>query len=103
MGLCDVPPFDGNAVVRGDDLPRRAGLHPNISQAIVILVPLAIRLPAFMIGAGHDGDIPMDAYLKIGQFSNLDMHRTIGAVHDVARLAERVAILNRDHEILRQQ
>ena len=56
-----------------------------------------------MICAGHDRDIPMDAYLKIGQLSDFDMHRAIAAVRDVARLAEGVAILNRDYEILRQQ
>src|SRR5579863_4820585 len=50
-----------HAVVRGNDLPFAASLHPDVSQAVMIFVRLSVVGSFLVVGPGHDSGISVHA------------------------------------------
>src|SRR5438270_13580720 len=86
--------LDGHAVMRRYHLPLPAHLHPDIGQAIVILVRLALGFPFFVIGAGHNGRVAMHPNLEVRKFRHLYLGRCVCTVADVARLAVDIPVFD---------
>src|SRR6202158_6296133 len=95
--------FQRDAVVRNKHTPAVPNPYPDIGQAVVILVRLALGLSPLVIRPGHDGDVAAaHPHPEVGQFRNFHVNREISAVRDVTRFAVGVAILNCNHEIFSQ-
>src|SRR5690349_9123014 len=86
--------LERHAVMRRHHLPLARGFHPNIGQAIMVLIALAVGFALFVIAAGDDRDIAVEPDLQIGKFGNLHVDLGVRGVTDVSGLAVDIAILN---------
>ena len=56
----------GEAIVRGDELPFAGDFHPDVGQAIAIVVGFTVEHAAFVIGRDHHRGVFVDVNLNVG-------------------------------------
>src|ERR1051325_6712474 len=89
-----------DAVMRGNDLPLAANLHPYVGQAVVVFVRLTFGIALLVIGAGDNGGVPVETNFEIGELRDLHVDGGIRAVRNVACLAVDAAVLNCNDELI---
>jgi len=83
--------------------PPAANPHPNVGEAVVVLVRLVVGLSALMIRAGYDSDhvaAHADAHIRL--FGDFHLSAWICSVCDVARFAVGAPVLDGNYEIFRE-
>ena len=51
--------------MRCHDLPLADGFHPDVGQAVVVLVGLAVGFSLLVVGAGDDRGVAVETDLEI--------------------------------------
>ena len=88
--------------MRGDELPFAGDFHPDVGQAIAIVVGFSVKHAAFVIGRDHHRRVFVDVNLDVGEFSEIHAQRP-GGIADEADLAVGAAVFQSDDVVVRKE
>jgi hypothetical protein len=86
--------LDRDAVVRGNHLPSRVEIHPNIGETVMVFVGLPFNCSLLMIRPSHHGRVSVDANFEVCHIGDFYKRRATACMGDVTSLAVRSAILD---------
>jgi len=92
----------GQAIVRGDELPFAGDFHPDVGQAIAIVVGFSVERAAFVIGRDHHRRVFVDVNLDVRQFSEIHVQGP-GGIADEADPAVGAAVFQSDDVVFREK
>ena len=88
--------------MRGHESPLSGFFHPNVSEAVVVVVGSLAVDALLVVNAGHNGRFAVHPNLHLGDLGNFDVRGSARAVAEISGLAIGAPVFESDDEVLVQ-